>query len=161
MLSASFSSSARVSAILPCVRKSWASSKEIETVRVPELNAHATALPYLKYLLGESQVSAAISSHGVAAVRVPVPERFALHKLLVAQLRTGRPEKSRKDLQQAAVLLAALGELFPGAIEEAFAKTALSSRTHMRKSLEQLAPQLVAHPQAWEEAMRSVGRVRR
>jgi len=32
---------------------------------------------YLGYLLGETQVGAALSRHGVLAVRVPVPERFA------------------------------------------------------------------------------------
>ena len=128
------------------------SGDEIATLPVPELNAHATGLPYLKYLLTETQMAAAISSHGVAAVRVPIPERFALHKLIVAQLRAGRTEKSQKDLKQAAVLLAATGELFPGAIEAAFAKTATSSRKYIRKSLEKIRPDLErAHPQAWGE----------
>lgn len=129
--------------------------EEIETRPVPELDAHATALPYLKYLLTETQMGAAISTHGVAAVRVPVPERFALHKLVVAQLRTGRAEKSRKDLKQAAVLIAATGELFPGAIDEAYAKIATSTRKHIRKSLEMIRPDLQAHPRAWEEVARA------
>ena len=133
----------------------------IGTVAVPELAAHATALPYLKYLLAETQMGAAISSHGTAAVRVPVPERFALHKLVIAQLRAGRPEKSRKDLQQAAVLIAALGELFPGAIADAFEKTASSSRRHIRKSLESIRSELEPHPQAWEEASAVAGLNRR
>jgi hypothetical protein len=128
---------------------------EIETLPVPGLNAHATGLPYLRYLLSETQMGAAISTHGVAAVRVPLPERFALHKLIVAQLRTGRTEKSRKDLRQAAVLIAATGELFPGAIGEAFAKTPTSSRKQIRKSLEKTRPELQAHPQAWEEVARA------
>lgn len=128
--------------------------EEIKTLPVPELNAHATALPYLRYLLTETQMGAAISSHGVAAVRVPVPERFALHKLIVAQLRAGRTEKSRKDLKQAAVLMAAMGELFPGALVDAFAKTAASTRKHIRKSLEAIRADLESHPQAWEEAER-------
>lgn len=129
-----------------------ASGDEIETLPVPELNAHATGLPYLRYLLTETQMGAAISSHGAAAVRVPVPGRFAFHKLIVAQLRTGRPEKSRKDMSQAATLIAALGELQPGALEEAFIKTATSSRGRIRKSLEGIRKQLEAHPQSWEEA---------
>lgn len=125
---------------------------EIETVPVPELGAHATGLPYLRYLLAETQMGAAISTHGVAAVRVPVPERFAIHKLLVAQLRVGRTEKSRKDLRQAALLIAALGELFPGAIAEAYAKTAASTRKYIRRSLEMIRADLEPHPQGWEEA---------
>jgi hypothetical protein len=128
---------------------------EIASMPVPELGAHATALPYLAYLLGETQMGAAISSHGAAAVRVPVPERFALHKLIVAQLRVGRAEKSRKDLKQAAVLIAAMGELFPGAIETAYRKTAVSSRTHLRKSLKTIQPELEAHPHGWDEIARA------
>ena len=69
---------------------------EIETLPVPELNAHATGLPYLRYLLTETQMGAAMSSQGIAAVRVPIPERFALHKLLVAQLRAGRTAEEPK-----------------------------------------------------------------
>jgi hypothetical protein len=132
-----------------------ASGDEIATLPVPELHAHATALPYLRYLLGETQMGAAISTHGVAAVRVPVPERFALHKMIVAQLRVGRTEKSRKDLKQAAVLLAAVGELFPGAIEHAYRKSAVSSRKLLRKSLEAIRGELEPHPQSWEEAARA------
>lgn len=132
-----------------------AGGEKIETLPVPELNAHATALPYLRYLLTETQMGAAISGHGVAAVRVPVPERFALHKLIVAQLRVGRTEKSRKDLRQAGVLIAAMGELFSGSLEEAFRKTATSSRKHIRKSLEMIRASLEPHPQAWEEAARA------
>lgn len=135
--------------------------EEIETRPVPELRAHATALPYLKYLLTQTQMGAAISTHGAAAVRVPVPERFAWHKLIVAQLRSGRTEKSRKDLKQAAVLLAATGEMFPGAIEEAYGKTPASARKHIRKSLESIRSELEPHPRAWDEAARAakLGRV--
>lgn len=125
--------------------------EEITTLPVPELQAHASGLPYLQYLLTETQMGAALSTHGVAAVRVPVPERFALHKLIVAPLRAGRPEKSRKDLRQSAVLLAAMGELYPGAIEQAYAKTPTSARSHIRDSLEKLRAELEPHPQAWEE----------
>jgi hypothetical protein len=127
------------------------SGEEIGVREVPELGAFATALPYFRYLLMETQVGAAISNHGVAVVRVPVPERFALHKLIVAQLRIGRPEKSLKDLRQAAALIAALGEKHPGALEAAYAKTAVSTRKHIRKSLLQIRPQLEPHPQAWDE----------
>ena len=128
-----------------------ASGDEIETLPVPELDAHATALPYLRYLLADSQMGAVISTHGVAAVRVPVPERFALHKLIVAQLRTGRSEKSRKDMKQAAVLIAATGELFPGALEAAYESTPRSMRGHLRDSLRAIEGELQSHPRAWEE----------
>jgi hypothetical protein len=85
------------------------------------------------------------------AVRVPAPERFAVHKLIVAQIRKGRPEKSLKDLKQAAVLIAALGENHPGALEAAFAKTPSSSRRHIRRSLQQARKLLEPHPRSWDE----------
>lgn len=134
-----------------------AAGEDIGTLPVPELGSHATSLPYLRYLLAETQVAAALSTHGVGAVRVPVPERFAVHKLIVAELRAGRTERSRKDLKQAASLIAALGEMSPGALENAFAKAPTSSRKHIRKSLQKIRGELQAHPAAWEEAAAATG----
>ncbi len=131
-----------------------AAGDKVRIQAVPELKAHATALPYLRYLLGETQTGAAMSNHGVVAVRVPVAERFAVHKLLVSQLRIGRPEKSLKDRRQAAILIAALGELHPGAIESAFDATPVSSRKNIRKSIDQISELLAPHPRALEEIAR-------
>ena len=131
-----------------------AAGDNVEIQPVPELKAHATALPYLRYLLAETQFGAAMSNHGVVAVRVPVAERFAIHKLLVSQLRIGRPEKSLKDRRQAAILVAALGELHPGAIEAAFAATPLSSRKRVLKSIAQISEDLAPHPRALDEITR-------
>lgn len=117
---------------------------------VPELDAHATALPYLRYLLGETQVGAALSKHGVLSVRVPTPERFAFHKMIVSQLRSGSNQKAVKDRQQAAVLIAAVGEMHPGALELAYERTPVSTRKHIRKSFEGIRHQLEAHPQSLE-----------
>lgn len=124
---------------------------EVGSVEVPELKTHATALPYLRFLVGETQPGAVIATHGALAVRVPTAERFAVHKLLVARLRPGRPEKSRKDLAQASVLIAALGELHPGALEAAFARLPASARDPVRASLRQIEGRLEAHPRSWEE----------
>src|ERR1700749_1950085 len=85
------------------------------TVAVPELKAHAKGLPYLRYLLSDSQVVPVLSPHGVVLVRVPVPERYAIHKLIVSQLRAKTSTKATKDLLQAAILIDALVERFPGA----------------------------------------------
>jgi len=132
--------------------------EEYAAVYVPELEAHATALPYFRYLISESQDAVVISSHGVLPVRTPVPERFALHKMIVAQLRKGRAEKSLKDIRQAAVLVAALGEHHPGAIADAFRKTAISTRRHIRKSFAQMRADLEAHPQALAEISEAMER---
>lgn len=122
------------------------------TVAVPELQAHATALPYLGYLLKESQTSVVMAREGCCSVRIPIPERFAVHKLVVSQLRTGREAKSIKDIEQASVLCAALAELFPGAIEDAVEALSSKMTKHFRKSLPSTRKLLEnAAPLAWAE----------
>lgn len=121
-------------------------------IAVPELGAHATGLPYLKYLLAESQMAAVIAREGLCAVRVPLPERFAIHKLIVSRLRSGRSAKSDKDVQQAAVLCAALAETHPGAVEDAVAAVPRRAVKRFRAALESLRSLLeTAAPPAWAE----------
>ena len=115
---------------------------------VPELRAHAIALPFLRYLVAESQPGLAMSRHGCAAVRLPLPERMAWHKALVAQLRTGRPEKSQRDLRQAATLLAALAESDAHSLAEAWKAVPSAAKTRIRKSMPAIAQLLVSHPEA-------------
>jgi hypothetical protein len=103
-------------------------------VPVPELGAHATGLPYLSYLLGASQQVALLSPHGVVMVRVPVPERYAIHKLIVSQLRAKTGGKAEKDLRQAATLIEAVAERFPGALEEAMAAVPKSAIRHVARA---------------------------
>jgi hypothetical protein len=120
-------------------------------VPVPELHAHASGLPYLAYLLGESQQVAALSPHGVVNVCVPTPERFAIHKLVVSQLRDAVRSKADKDLRQAATLIDAVSALFPGAIEEALSATPLSARRHVVAAVRSLRAHLPASAaEAWD-----------
>lgn len=119
-------------------------------VRVPELGAHATALPLLGYLLAESQSAMVMYREGCCAVRVPVPERFAIHKLLVSQLRRG-DAKSRKDLEQAATLAAALADLTPGALATARAAVPRRAAKLLRAGTAAIAALLAGAPRAWEE----------
>lgn len=126
-------------------------NEEIGLAPVPELRTHATTLPYLAYLLGQTQISTLIASEGVCPVRVPVAERFAIHKMMVAQLRTNREAKTDKDLYQSAVLIAALGELYPGAIETAVNDTPVSARKYLKRALPLVMARLAAHPRAAEE----------
>ena len=126
---------------------------EIRIVAVPELNAHATALPYLAYVLEQTQLAPLIGREGCCLVRVPVAERFAIHKLVVSQLRTARGAKTEKDVFQAAVLLAALGEKYPGAIESAVNDLPVSARKYLAKASRQAVDLLQSHPRASEELM--------
>lgn len=126
--------------------------EEISSKPVPELAAHAVTLPHLGYLLAESQVTTLLAREGCVAVRVPLPERFAIHKLIVSQLRRGRDAKARKDRAQALVLCAALGDLHPGALESAVQSVPARARGHLRRAFEPLREPLVEqHPRAWDE----------
>lgn len=122
------------------------------TVAVPELRAYATALPYLGYLLAESQTGIAMMREGCCAVRVPLPERFAVHKLVVSNLRTGPRTKADKDLHQASVLLAVLGDTQSGAIEAAVRALPKRARKHFESSRDKIRPAFEKRaPRAWEE----------
>lgn len=126
--------------------------EDISVVPVPELKAHATGLPYLRYLLAESQMAMLMAREGCCPVRVPLPERFAIHKLIVSRLRTGRNAKSDKDVFQACVLCAALGESHPGAIESAVAQVPRRARKYLTQAIEPARRFLEpAHVRAWEE----------
>jgi hypothetical protein len=123
------------------------------TIPVPELRAHAKGLPYLAYLLGTSQEVPILSAHGAVMVRVPVPERYAIHKLVVSQLRAKTSSKPEKDLRQAAILLEALVERFPGAVEDALAAVPRSALRHVKLAKQALKQHLPASAEAAWEAL--------
>lgn len=122
-------------------------------VPVPELKVHARGMPYLRYLLGESQQLPLLSSHGVVLVRVPVPERYAVHKLIISQL-GGKSGEPGRDLAQAAVLIDALAERFPGAIEDALKAVPKSAAKYLRRGNVALCRHLPAGAEAAWEALR-------
>lgn len=88
---------------------------------LPALGVSAHALNYLNYLIAEPIPAIALYRAGVL-VQIPRPERFAIHKLIVADRRQGGPDqaKSRKDRGQAALLIAILAEDRPDDLHEAF-----------------------------------------
>ncbi|WP_417260258.1 GSU2403 family nucleotidyltransferase fold protein [Celeribacter sp.] len=94
----------------------------VETIRdLPALGVKAQALNYLNYLIAEPIHAAALYRSGVL-VQIPRPERFALHKLIVADRRRdgeGRL-KAAKDRAQAAFLINALAEDRPDDLSLAY-----------------------------------------
>lgn len=127
-------------------------NEDFPVVAVPELKAHATGLPYLDYLLSESQTAMLMAREGCCSVRVPLPERFAIHKLVVSRLRTGREAKSDKDVFQACVLCAALAESHPGAVESAVAEIPKRARKYFKPAIQSARRFLdQTHERAWEE----------
>lgn len=130
--------------------------EDFPVVPVAELKAHATGLPYLSYLLAESQMAMLMARVGCCPVRVPLPERFAVHKLVISRLRTGRDAKSEKDVYQACVLCAALAESYPGAIESAAAQTPRRAKKYLALAIESARRFLESsHSRAWEELSRA------
>lgn len=126
------------------------------TVTVPELKAHAQGLPYLAYLLAASQEVPVLSSHGSVMVRVPVPERYAVHKLIVSQLRNKSSGKPEKDLRQAASLIEALVERYPGAIEDAASAVPKSAVRHMVRAIRALDQHLPTTAESAWDVIRTI-----
>lgn len=126
--------------------------EDYPTVAVPELGAHAKGLPYLAYLLGTSQEVPVLSPHGIVLVRVPAPERLAVHKLIVSQLRNTASVKPEKDLRQAATLIEALADRFPSSVAEAIDAIPKSAVRYAARAIRVLQRHLPSSNEAaWEE----------
>ena len=88
---------------------------------LPALGVQAQALHHLNYLIADP-VDAALLYRSGALVRVPRPERFAVHKLIVAdRRRDGDRDKARKDRMQAEFLIRFLAEEQPDLLADAMA----------------------------------------
>jgi hypothetical protein len=108
---------------------------------LPALGVAAQSLHFLNYLIAEPIKAAALYRSGVL-VQIPRPEAFAIHKLIVANRRSGPDQlKSRKDRAQAALLIEALAEDRPDELREAY-EDALSRgpqwRTHIETTLKRM-----------------------
>lgn len=78
-----------------------------EPQSLPALQTDAQPMRFLSFLI-EEPVSAVMLHDAGVAVTVPAPERYALHKLIVARRRQAASVKRDKDLAQAEALLAVL-----------------------------------------------------
>lgn len=84
------------------------------------LGVSAQALHHLNYLIAEPIPAAVLYRSGVL-VQIPRPERFAIHKLIVAARREARDRiKAEKDRRQARFLISALAEDRPDDLQDAY-----------------------------------------
>ena len=84
------------------------------------LGVYAQTRSFLNFLIAEPIPAVALYRSGIL-VQIPRPERYAIHKLIVARRRSaGSKAKARKDLAQAEQLIRILAEDRPSALEEAF-----------------------------------------
>ena len=107
-----------------------------ETIRhLPALGVDAQALNYLNFLIAEPIHAAAIYRSGIL-VQVPRPERYAIHKLIIADRRRGGAEslKASKDREQAAFLIEAMAEDRPDDLSRAF-ETAMAIGPRWRERI--------------------------
>ncbi|WP_424987104.1 nucleotidyltransferase family protein [Microbulbifer sp. S227A] len=88
---------------------------------LPALGVSAQSLHHLNYLIAEPLQVPFLYRYG-ALVQVPRPERFAIHKLIVADRRRDGPDsaKSGKDRAQAAFLIDALARERPVELADAY-----------------------------------------
>lgn len=92
----------------------------------------ARALPYIDFLLAKPVVAIALYREGIE-VSAPAPERYALHKLIVSQLRDRHDSiRRQKDLQQAWWLLTVMIQERPEALQVAW-QNMTSRGTQWRK----------------------------
>ena len=88
---------------------------------LPALGVSAQSLHYLNYLIAEPIKAVALYRSGVL-LQIPRPERYAIHKLIVADRRQGTDRlKAVKDRGQAAFLIGVLAEDRPEDLRDALA----------------------------------------
>jgi hypothetical protein len=107
-----------------------------ETVKpLPALGVSAQALNYLNFLIADPMPAIVLYRSGVL-VQIPRPERYAIHKLIVADRRHGGPDqlKARKDREQARFLVSVLAEDRPEELAEAY-QDALSRGPRWRERI--------------------------
>jgi hypothetical protein len=104
--------------------------------QLESLGVSARALHHLEYLIADPIDAAAVYREGIL-LKVPRPERFAIHKLIVADRRQDGPDslKARKDLMQAELLLSILAEDRPRDVHDAH-EDAMARGPHWRQRIE-------------------------
>ena len=110
---------------------------EDESIReLPALGVDAQGLHHLNYLISKP-IKAAVTYRSGVLVQIPQPERFAVHKLIVADRRRTDEDaiKVKKDQRQAAFLIEVLAEDRPDELRDAY-EDALSRGPKWRRRIE-------------------------
>jgi hypothetical protein len=106
-----------------------------EIVGLEPLNVFAQTLPFLNFLIADPIPAVVLYRSGVL-VQVPKPERYAIHKLIVAQRRSGPGlAKVPKDLAQAEALMKVMVEDRPQELLAAYER-AMESGPKWRDALQ-------------------------
>lgn len=113
--------------------------------RLPALGTDAEPLRFLDFLIHAPE-PAVLLHDAVVYVLVPAPERYAVHKLIVAERRVGPGSAKRsKDLLQAQALLDRLVETKPDTLREVWREAESRSAkwsSYIRTSLAKIDPEV-------------------
>ena len=117
------------------------------SIKVPEMDWCAQAVPHYDYLLAEAEPGALLAGGHCVPVRLPQAGRFVWHKLYASTQRHGFPEKAAKDRQQALVLAAILAESESHLLTQAFEAVPAPMMSAIRPTLSRLIEGASAHPE--------------
>ncbi|MCK6452896.1 MAG: hypothetical protein L6R19_18920 [Alphaproteobacteria bacterium] len=111
---------------------------------LPALGTHGQQLRFLDFLIRDPEPAVVLHGPGIP-VLVPAPQRYALHKLIVAQRRAvASTAKARKDLAQAEALIDVLARRRPHELRDAWDEARSRGRKwreHLAKGLDLIAPE--------------------
>jgi hypothetical protein len=129
--------------------------------RLPALGTDAEPLRFLDFLIHSPEPAVVLHDAGVY-VLVPAPERYAVHKLIVAQRRVGPGNiKRSKDLLQSEALFERLVDLKPNELRAVWHEAeSRSSRYTAKWSNYMLASLADINPRVRDRTLAVVGKVR-
>lgn len=119
-------------------------------IQIPELEWAAQGVPHYDYLLEAPEPAALLAGGHCIPVRLPQAGRFVWHKLYASTQRSGFPEKTAKDRQQALTLAATLSEHDPAALRTAWDAAPKAMTNTIRPLREILRQGLAAYPMTQE-----------
>jgi hypothetical protein len=106
--------------------------KDTEEPRnLPAFGTDAQPLRFLDFLIRDPEPAVLLHGAGVL-VSVPAPQRFALHKRIIARRRREESTKREKDLKQARALLDVLVERRPHELQAVWAEAFRRGKTWQR-----------------------------
>ncbi len=116
-------------------------------VAVPKLDWAAQSMPYYRYLLEEPVQAVALAGWQAIPVRLPQPGRMLWHKLY-SSVKRHDTAKRQKDFQQAITLTAALTQMDPAAVGDAFNAAPKGMIAPVRPLARRLRDALSDYPEA-------------
>jgi hypothetical protein len=123
---------------------------------LPALGTDAQPLRFLDFLIHDPEPAVLLHAAGIL-VSVPTPQRYALHKLIVARRRHADSPKRDKDIFQAQALLNVLADRRPDDLRDAWVEAFGRGKTWQRLLGEGLG---LLHPLTRDRVLQTVGAAR-